>query len=452
MLHVDDVTALPGPGLIVSDATLDAKHDAVAGVRPGDAPGDETRSSPTRRRASTPRSPRCRSSARTGDPGRRSSRRRSTCGSRRDPRDRRLGAIDRDGWQDVDRLHDGARGLVPNPVTVDELVVRGVPAGVLRRRARLSSGHAQPPRSRIGRRSPSAPGSLSPLDARRDARTRRTGSSRSTRPAGWRSSAASPTRRPTRSDGALDLRPRVVLPGLVDTHAHLPQLPERRARVRARPADLARPADVPDGAIVGRPRRGRAAGAGDLPGVRRGRDDDRPRLRRRLRGGDGRRVPGRRGARDPGDPRQGDDGSAHVRPDDRAVDDPRPDAARVGRPRSSGGTARPTGGCGYAVTPRFAVSCTADLLRESAALARSTGTWWQSHVSEDPGEIAEVARLFPEALDYLDVYDRAGGAGAAFRAGPRDPPLRPRELARLVETGHARRRTARRRTCSSGPG
>jgi guanine deaminase len=69
------------------------------------------------------------------------------------------------------------------------------------------------------------------------------------------------------------------------------------------------------------------------------------------------------------------------------------------------------GRLGYAVTPRFAVSCTADMLRESAALARSTGVWWQTHVSEDPFEVAEVRRLFPDALDYVDVYDRAGGLG-----------------------------------------
>ena len=95
---------------------------------------------------------------------------------------------------------------------------------------------------------------------------------------------------------------------------------------------------------------------------------------------------------------------------------------------------RDDGRLGYAVTPRFAVSCTADMLRESAALARSTGAWWQSHVSEDPFEIAEVGRLFPEALDYVDVYDRAGGLGErsilAHAIHCSD-----RELARLVETG-----------------
>ena len=88
----------------------------------------------------------------------------------------------------------------------------------------------------------------------------------------------------------------------------------------------------------------------------------------------------------------------------------------------------------YAVTPRFAVSCTADLLRESAALSAATGTYWQTHVSEDTGEIAAVAELFPEALDYVDVYERAGGLG------PRSVlahavHLSDRELARLVSTG-----------------
>jgi guanine deaminase len=92
------------------------------------------------------------------------------------------------------------------------------------------------------------------------------------------------------------------------------------------------------------------------------------------------------------------------------------------------------GRLGYAVTPRFAVSCTADLLRESASLARSTGTWWQSHVSEDRGEIAEVERLFPEALDYVDVYDRAGALGERSVLAHAIH-LSDRELGRIVETG-----------------
>jgi guanine deaminase len=61
------------------------------------------------------------------------------------------------------------------------------------------------------------------------------------------------------------------------------------------------------------------------------------------------------------------------------------------------------------------------------------GTWWQTHVSEDPGEIAEVARLFPSALDYVDVYDRAGGLGERTILAHAIH-LSDRELARLVET------------------
>jgi guanine deaminase len=88
----------------------------------------------------------------------------------------------------------------------------------------------------------------------------------------------------------------------------------------------------------------------------------------------------------------------------------------------------------YAFTPRFAVSCTADLLRESAALARSTGAYWQTHVAEDEREIAEVARLFPEAVDYVDVYDRAGGLGERSVLA-HAVHLSDRELRRLVESG-----------------
>ena len=87
----------------------------------------------------------------------------------------------------------------------------------------------------------------------------------------------------------------------------------------------------------------------------------------------------------------------------------------------------------YAVTPRFAVSCTADLLRESAALARSTGAYWQTHVAEDPGEMAEVARLFPDAIDYVDVYDRAGGLGERTVLA-HAVHLSDREVERLVQT------------------
>ena len=104
----------------------------------------------------------------------------------------------------------------------------------------------------------------------------------------------------------------------------------------------------------------------------------------------------------------------------------------------------------YAVTPRFAISCSAEMLRESAALAASTGAYWQTHVSEDRGEILYVARLFPEALDYVDVYDRAGGLGARTVLA-HAVHLSDRELGRLVETAPTSP-IAPSRTCSWPPG
>ncbi len=87
----------------------------------------------------------------------------------------------------------------------------------------------------------------------------------------------------------------------------------------------------------------------------------------------------------------------------------------------------------YAFTPRFAVSCSADMLRESAALAAQHGAYWQTHLSEDAAEVTEVARLFPGSRDYLDVYDRAGALGARTILA-HAVHLSPREVTRLVES------------------
>lgn len=90
----------------------------------------------------------------------------------------------------------------------------------------------------------------------------------------------------------------------------------------------------------------------------------------------------------------------------------------------------------YAFTPRFAVSCTADMLRESAALAEHYGATWQTHLAEDAREMATVAEHFPEAAGYLDVYDTAGGLGrkALFAHAIH---LTDDEVTRMVETDSA---------------
>jgi guanine deaminase len=60
------------------------------------------------------------------------------------------------------------------------------------------------------------------------------------------------------------------------------------------------------------------------------------------------------------------------------------------------------------VTPRFAVSCTAELMSGLARIAEQHKLLVQSHISENVDEIAFVRSLFPAARDYTDVYDRCG--------------------------------------------
>jgi guanine deaminase len=70
----------------------------------------------------------------------------------------------------------------------------------------------------------------------------------------------------------------------------------------------------------------------------------------------------------------------------------------------------------YAVTPRFAVSCTDELLAAAGRQAREAGLRLQTHLAEQPAEVARVRAEFPDAGDYLEVYERAGlvGPGAVF--------------------------------------
>jgi guanine deaminase len=61
----------------------------------------------------------------------------------------------------------------------------------------------------------------------------------------------------------------------------------------------------------------------------------------------------------------------------------------------------------YAVTPRFAVSASEAMLEVCQTLVREfPDVRVQSHLNENPHEIAQVAKLFPWAADYLGVYER----------------------------------------------
>jgi guanine deaminase len=91
----------------------------------------------------------------------------------------------------------------------------------------------------------------------------------------------------------------------------------------------------------------------------------------------------------------------------------------------------------YVITPRFAPTSSPEQLEALGALwAAHPSCLMQTHLSEQPDEIAWVRALFPAARDYLDVYERFGllGANAVFGHCIH---LEPRERARLREAGAA---------------
>jgi len=87
------------------------------------------------------------------------------------------------------------------------------------------------------------------------------------------------------------------------------------------------------------------------------------------------------------------------------------------------------------VTPRFALSASEAMLEICQSLmSERDGLRFQTHINENLGEIAEVARLFPWATDYLSVYERyrLGGRGAVMA---HDVHAGDDELARLAAAG-----------------
>lgn len=63
----------------------------------------------------------------------------------------------------------------------------------------------------------------------------------------------------------------------------------------------------------------------------------------------------------------------------------------------------------YAVTPRFAPTSSKEQLAKAKQLLEEyPDVYLHTHLSENKEELAWVSELFPEADNYLDVYDRAG--------------------------------------------
>ena len=65
----------------------------------------------------------------------------------------------------------------------------------------------------------------------------------------------------------------------------------------------------------------------------------------------------------------------------------------------------------YTITPRFAVSCTPDLMAYSGSFAKKNKTMIQTHINESEDEVRWVRELFPKSRNYLDVYESFDLAG-----------------------------------------
>lgn len=89
----------------------------------------------------------------------------------------------------------------------------------------------------------------------------------------------------------------------------------------------------------------------------------------------------------------------------------------------------------YAISPRFAPTSTPRLLELAGALKKEfPDAYVQTHVSENLAEVQWVKELFPEAPDYVSVYDRYGllGERSILAHGVH---LSDRELVLLQERG-----------------
>jgi guanine deaminase len=72
----------------------------------------------------------------------------------------------------------------------------------------------------------------------------------------------------------------------------------------------------------------------------------------------------------------------------------------------------------YAITPRFAAGATPQLLSACSRLLKEhPDCWVNTHVSENPSEVRTVGAEYPECHDYLGVYEKYELVGPRFSGG-----------------------------------
>lgn len=72
----------------------------------------------------------------------------------------------------------------------------------------------------------------------------------------------------------------------------------------------------------------------------------------------------------------------------------------------------------YAITPRFAMGSSPELLARCEQLkTQYPDCWVNTHISENPAEIRTLLTLHPDCTDYLGVYEKYGLVGPKFSGG-----------------------------------
>ena len=62
----------------------------------------------------------------------------------------------------------------------------------------------------------------------------------------------------------------------------------------------------------------------------------------------------------------------------------------------------------YCVTPRFALSCSSEMLTMAGQISAHYDLWMQTHLSENREEVQIAKNLFPDIESYLDIYNQFG--------------------------------------------
>lgn len=72
----------------------------------------------------------------------------------------------------------------------------------------------------------------------------------------------------------------------------------------------------------------------------------------------------------------------------------------------------------YAITPRFAVGCTDEMMERCRQLKEEhPDCWINTHISENPSEIRTAREHYPDCPDYTSVHEKHGLLGPKFTAG-----------------------------------